>query len=314
MKILNIFLLLVFTISVNAQDALFSNFGKNKSLDNPAFCSFNSSIRSSILYQNLYPSISEDFRNYSFYLDGFSQRYNMAAGLMVIRNDDGSNIMNTTRAGLQLAKRIIIEKNKLYFQIGFNTSYIARKFDYHQVVLSQQLDPVLGMTKTYNGYFPTLDEQGILDFSMGVAAFYKHKKYKHYIGIAANHFNRADFSVLENHSTYYTINLVFNYLTEIDVSLWEDEIYKFVPELKITYQNKASNLTLGTNVHIKKYIAGLWLKTRAFTPSLRETSIALALGFHFNDNIEALYSYDFPISNFITTGGVHEVCLLFDFE
>ena len=314
MKTINIILIIVvfFTIQLKAQDPAFSQFQTTEYIENPAFAGFNSDFRVALNYRILYPNIPAEFTNYAFSIDGNIPNLGIGIGVNVLRFTEGNGTLNTTLAGLSFSK-IIKLKRGMYMSLGLNGGIINRSSNVDNFVFSDQLDPVLGNIHPSSAPISNLN---ILqpNFSAGIAFIYKLKKTTHLIGVSADHLNTPKTSLIEGLDNRYPMSFRIRYLAKIKT---KNNILRFKtylhPSFKFITQRISHEYVVGSALSLDFLHLGLYFRSKNIPDVKNQSFLIFSTGFVLKENFSKfIYTYEFVLNSFYSSGGIHEIGMVFN--
>ena len=323
-----IFLLSVTVHFVSAQDATFSQFYFNQLYVNPAFTGINPGLRAGVNYRALWPNIPSKFPTYSVAIDAQDLALSSGIGLHAWSDTEGEGYLRTQCISGLYSYRMILSPKNWVFQAGFQTSIINKKIDWSQLVFSDQLHPLFGITGPSANPTPYQQSTTFADFTAGaLIKGNQRSRIKNIIatytfGAAIHHLVQPDESILGSASRLPK-NIVIHAGAVIPVR-YEVKKYKIllVPNLMWEHQSTMSEFIASFNVMMKPLFAGLSYRNQ--TPLIadlkRADAIIINFGLAGDKNKESIvykigYSYDLTISDLRSnTAGTHEIALIIEFR
>lgn len=308
-RVLLLMIFQLYILGAFAQDPQFSQFYAAPLYLGPSMAGVGEAPRISANYRDQWPKLSGRFITYAFSVDNFFERYRSGLGLMLLYDKAGGNKINTFQAGLNYSYRIEVTRN-FYVQPGLAFQYFDRSINYNSL---QFADQFFGST-----VMPTSIEtlpgnaKGHTDFSSSVLAFGKN----FWVGITLDHMMKLNKS-LEDNDMYMPLKTSFygGYKFLIKEAL----LNSLEQSISVAYQYRMQagleQLDMGVYYKQHPFMVGVWYRG---VPLLKSTqsrdAITLLGGLEF-DKFAISYSYDFTVSNLITsTGGANEIALTYRFE
>ena len=162
----NIYLILFifFSVSIQSQDPLFTQFFSNALQLNPALAGRDLSPRFHTTYRNQWPEINNAFVTYNIEYDQFSDKLHGGVGFQLLHDKSGNGSLNTTAFSTMYSYQAILNQ-KWTINFGLKASFVQKSLDWGNVIWGDQIDPSQGVIN------PTQQAQGnnglYVDFSSG---------------------------------------------------------------------------------------------------------------------------------------------------
>jgi type IX secretion system PorP/SprF family membrane protein len=280
---------LFFFVNVFAQDPNFSQFYLKEMYYNPGFVGINPGLRGTVTDRHLWTNVPGEWGTQSISVDYYDRKFASGGlGLIVTRNSQGENFLNTFTGGIAYAKQIRFTPDFL-MQLGGQVQYIQKSLDYSNLTFVDEFDPRFG--RIYETEFvPPVDGKynvGTFDFSAGlIARFNIRKNPVRYIasntfGVAFHHLSQPDISWLGNDESArlpLKVNIHATSSIRIDRKGFYNKFFLLTPG--VLYENQtpthlwfkgaeagAKTLSFGLNSVIPSRIsfmsslyAGLWIR------------------------------------------------------
>ncbi len=327
-KIMNKFYFIIFLLIAfesKAQDPTFSQYFNNHQYLNPATAGSENGVRTSVNYRNQWPSLPGHFNSFTFSGDMGIKAAQGGAGILILDDRAGKNAMNTNGAYLNLQKlvRLVSKENRLcvaYF--GFQSGFVQKRLNWNNVVFTDQLDPLLGVTQATSSASPNTIQKNYADF--GVGGLLRYKSYGHYseFGLAVTHLNRPNQSYYGTDSRL-PMKWTMHYITQIPIANWgmdkESDTY-ISPSLMIEKQGYSEQLNLVALLHRNMLYGGLGYRFKRLNIVGQKVDAAIVhfgvMGAYDNSyHWKIGYSYDATISGIRTsTSGTHEISLTLEYD
>lgn len=318
-------MLLVGALQVHAQDPTFSQYFNNKQYLNPAYAGSENGIRANAIYRNQWRALPGVFNTFAFAGDMGIGAAQGGVGLLVLNDRTGQNSLNTSAAYLNIQKlvKLISTNDRLcvaYFAV--QSGFVQKKFDWNNVVFSDQLDPVLGITHGTTATRPEVTQKNYADFGAGTVIRYKTGNHYSVLGLSATHLNRpsqafygSDSRLPMKWALHYIAQIP---LTEVGMNKAYDTYISpcFIAEK----QGYSEEVNIGALLHQNILYGGLGYRFKRFNLVGQKVDAAIVhLGFSgAYDNSyhwQIGYSYDITISDIRTgTSGTHEISLTLEYD
>lgn len=307
-KIIYTILFTQFFIFGIAQDPQFSQFYSTPLYLAPSFAGATEGSRIAMNYRDQWPALPGSFVTYSFSYDQYFSQYNSGIGVFFMRDEAGGGMLSTTNIGLQYAYNVPINQ---FWSIrpGIHYYYYQKTVGFDRLLFSDQL--LTGQTGTSIEIRP--DEK--VNHSDMALSILVHSD-KIWFGATADHMMKINKNLGENQD-YLMLKMSafggYKYDLPSKTRKRREESLTFVFNFK--NQNNDSQLDIGTYITKEPIVFGIWYRgLPVFHDVKNHDAISLMAGFKF-EGINIGYSYDFTISQLVTTtGGAHEVSLIYLFN
>lgn len=324
-----IFLSLIGSNSLMAQDPTFSQYYSNKLYYNPAFAGADPGLRVNFNYRNLWSSLTSNFGTYNFNMDIADFNLGGGIGAVVVGNVEGDGLLRTNSYYLNYSYRITVVPRMFDIHAGLQAGYVQKSIDWSRFVFSDQLDPVYGQVYTSAATLPSNNKTGFFDGAAGLMARYNIKQNKSRriisttMGFSVQHLTQPNESLIGG-----TQRLPRKYIGHLSFMLPVSKrkarnrnITYLSPNFIYERQSVLQTFNLGMFALRAPLMIGVWYRNG--TPILvprRTDALIFNLGFRGKDNNNGVfiwqfgYSYDLTLSKLAgSSGGSHEISLLLEF-
>lgn len=295
--------------AASGQDPQFTQFYANPLYLAPSFAGATHADRVAAVYRNQWASLPGAYVTYSFSYDHFFDNFNSGVGILLLRDVAGTGNLAQTNAGLQYSYDIKIN-NIWHVRPGIHVNYTQMGIDYLKLTWNDQL--------TASGTGGSSIEQpgeavkGDVDVSSSVLAYSE----KYWFGFAADHLLTPNYGLWNNNVELPMKFSVFGgaqvvkrgqLFNPIDESLSLAFLFR--------HQGLYNQLDLGVYWYKAPLMLGLWYRgVPVLGADPRGDAMAFLIGYKMDD-IRVGYSYDFTISNLVSsTGGSHEISVVYEFQ
>ncbi len=282
-----IFLPLFFlSISLTAQDPVFSLGDQNQMYNNPAFTGTANKFRFNNSYRIQWPNLSSEYITNSTSADMI---FNKIGGIgLSYTHDLAGDIISTGTLSLHYSYGIKInEDTKMRF--GISGGWLKKKIDWSKLTFGDMIDPQQGFIYSTQE-LPRTDKINRLDFSSGL--LFMHKNF--YFGYAAHHINQPNVGFFSDSRLPLRHSLQTG--ANIAVGSWNLNLLSLAH-----VQDGFHNITGIAQAQIKHLIFGGGYNFN--------NSVLGRMGLAY-DHFRLLYGYDHTISKFgSASGGSHEITL-----
>lgn len=308
-------MLLLKASMVQAQDIQFSQFYANMLYLNPAFAG-SAHMSRAIFHQRIqWPNLDAKYITSSFSLDHQFEKYNSGLGLLVLKDWQGANTINSTEIALQYAYELILSRT-FSLRTGVEANYVSRSIDYGYLTMPDQYDNNGFQTaKSMESFAKDRVQYG--DLSAG-SVLYSDVLW---VGLAVKHLNRPEQSFYGGASSSrlpikVDLTAGMKFYLEKPSSRYGMDVGKEIsvtPTAHYKSQGKSDQIDLGLYGLYDHVIMGFWYRGIPLAKQYRtglanNESMVLLAGWRIQ-RLSISYSYDVTVSKLhrATTGGSHEL-------
>jgi len=281
-----------------AQDLEFTQFYSNPVYLNPAFAGTHGCPRFALNYRNQWPALRGSYESIAAAYDQYFDNISGGFGVLLY-NDIQGVALNTTSGALVYSYHLRINR-KWTALFGAKAAYTYKTLDWSKLSFGDQIDPRRGFIYQ-TGDVQRGGQKQFFDASAGVLVFNKNFN----VGMAANHLNTPNESVIEGNSP---LPMRFTAHASANIALGQVSKYRnstvIMPSVLYSYQQGFQQLNLGAYVKYSQFVAGAYFRNRdAFILTVGIATETFRLG----------YSYDVTVStlNNGISAGAHEVSMNF---
>ncbi len=307
-RIIYLFLLsLILTAKSYGQDPTFSQFYANALYLSPSFAGATAEYRFGLNYRNQWPAVPGVFHTYSLSFDKAMPNFNSGIGVLATYDVAGSGNLSTTNIGLLYSYDFNINK-EWHIRPGVNFKFYYLGLDIAKLVFNSQ---ITGSGVTPSITPPPFDNVADVDFAAS-ALVYNDRIWG---GFTLDHLLAPKTSLYGNDGT---IPVKFNLYGGIQVLKKTRLMMKNQEVMSVAMnfqrQGRYNQTDLGLYYFKEPLIFGLWYRGIPFVTTQAGDAIIGLIGIKTNQ-LHIGYSYDFTISNLISsTGGAHEISLIYEFN
>ena len=290
-------LLLISASNAYSQDPQFTQFYANPLYLNPAMAGAHGCPRFNLNYRNEWPSLSGNYVTYSASYDQYFNNISGGFGVIALHDQQGQGTIFTSTLGLIYSYHLKVNR-KFSLLFGVKAAMTNKYLDWDKLTFGDMIDPRRGFIYS-TGDVPRGESVYFFDASAGIVGYSKN----FYFGIAANHLNRPNESMIIGES-----KLPMRFTGHIGsvIQLGRQSQYRnqtsIMPNVIYQYQNGFQELAIGTYIKYGTFTVGAWYRNKdAFILSIGVNTGKFSLG----------YSYDVTVSklNNGVSGGSHEVSM-----
>ena len=289
------------------QDPTFSQFYANSLYLSPSFAGATEEYRFAVNYRNQWPAVPGVFHTYSISFDKAMPSFNSGIGVLATHDVAGSGNLSTTNIGLVYSYDFNINK-EWHIRPGVNFKFYYLGLDIAKLIFNSQ---ITGTGTTPSITPPPFDNVADVDFATS-ALVYNDRIWG---GITLDHllvpktsFYGEDANVPIKLNLYGGMQIIKK--TRLRQKLQE------VLSVAFNFQKQAKyyQSDLGLYYYKDPLIFGLWYRGIPLITSQAGDAIIGLIGIK-TSSVHIGYSYDFTISNLISsTGGAHEISLIYEFN
>jgi type IX secretion system PorP/SprF family membrane protein len=297
-----------------AQDPQFSQYYNAPLYLNPAFTGTGQHSRVGVNYRNQWIGNSSPFITYSAFADHNFEPKKIGLGVLIKKDRQASGNLTSTDASVLGSYRVDITR-KLTFRPGIQASFVTKDANFNSFTFGDQYDNN-GLTGA--GSVDYTNNKSLrfsyLDFSAGGLLYSK----EFWIGVAANHINRPRQSF--NHADYplapkISVHGGYKFFLEKKRFNGATVERSIIPTFNYRHQGKYDQLDLGVYALYDPVMFGIWYRgipLKHYQPGFSNNeALVFMAGLHYN-GLSIGYSYDLTISRLNSTGGSHEISLIYE--
>jgi len=303
------------SLSLKAQDPIFSQFFSAPLQLNPAFAGNTNLPKFAINYRNQWPELNA-YTTYSFSVDQFFEYMNSGFGMQILSDNAGDGIYKTTKLSGIYAYRARLT-NDINLKFGVELGIVQARLNFDKLIFFDQLNPEFGPIGPGGTVIPTQETRPdrpsalYLDASIGGLIYSPN----FYAGVSIKHLNRPSESILDvNSNTFAGLPMRFSIHggAEFDISIKNKWRYKtfIAPNLMYVKQGAFGQLNAGSYFGFGPFLTGAWLRIAQTNPD----AVIFLAGVK-DGMFRITYSYDLTVSNLgLSTGGSHEIGIIINLE
>jgi len=254
-------------------------------------------------------SMQGTFVTFTCAYDHFFESFNSGVGVLILRDVAGSGNLSLTNAAFQYSYDIKIN-NWWHVRPGAQVVYTQQGIDYAQLIWNTQLNQ--SGTIGPGTEAPPLETASAVDFGTSALAYSD----MFWFGFSVDHLLRPDYGLWYADARWPIKVSVFGgaqiihkgrLLSPIDESL--SLAFNF------RHQYLYNQLDLGLYWYKAPLMLGFWYRGIPFISNDKKgDALAFLVGYKM-DQVRVGYSYDFTISNLVSsTGGAHEISVVYEFK
>lgn len=306
----------VFLVVLKGQDPIFSQFYLSPLQLNPGLTGLSDGPRFAVNYRNQFPGFNNAYRTYALSYDQFFDNLNSGVGFWLLSDDAGDGLLKTIKAAGIYAYRVRIKKD-LYMKMGIEIGVVQSTLNWDRLRFGDQIDDYLGDTSPGGTPYPTEEfapeKNSIIYPDLGFGFFLNNKLL--YTGISVRHLNTPNpeyLGINPNLSSGIPMRWTAHAGATIPVfssSSRKNSRMAFSPSIIYVLQGPFQQINGGVTFDAGAVSFGGYYRIS----SGQSEAIIGAIGFR-TKQLKIGYSYDMTISGFPSSGGTHELGLVYALE
>ena len=296
----------VISLGVFSQDPTFSQFYANPLYLSPSFTGATEEYRFAMNYRNQWPDIPGVFTTYSISFDKAMPNFNSGIGVLATYDVAGSGDLSTTNIGLLYSYDFNINK-QWHIRPGVNFKFYYLGLNIYKLIFNSQ---ITGSGTTPPVYPPPSDTVADVDFATSALAYND----KIWAGFTLDH-------LLTPKQSFYgdeaKLPVKLNIYGGVRILGQTRLRKKLIEALSVAANFQTQGSYYQTDIGLYYYkdplIFGMWYRGIPLMTSQAGDAIIGLIGIK-TKTLHIGYSYDFTISNLISsTGGAHEISIVYEF-
>lgn len=305
-----IFLFILTTFSLKAQDLRFSQWHASETFINPAFTGAYSQPRIILNFRDQWPDMPQTFISYRASYDGYINAISSGIGVFAYQDNQGDGALLSTNIGMQYMYQARLSENWA-LNFGLQLSYMQYRLNWQNLQFYDQIDLIYGFNDALGNPNLTTEaapsnlSDAVLDIGGGVLLYSNNL----YVGFAASHLTKPSVSFYGDNTS--TIPVSISGQTGVFIQGPKKKNPLIVNPFAV-YTNQAGFQQIQAGLYVKKGIilTGLFLKHNTSNMSDVVVCAGISKGL-----VKFAYSYDIAIGDLAgLSGGAHELSLMFSFK
>ncbi len=299
--------LLLFVADSYSQDPTFSQFYANPLYLAPSFAGATEEYRVALNYRNQWPAIPGVFHTYSISFDKALVNYNSGLGIQATYDVAGSGDLSTTNIGLLYSYDFNINK-EWHIRPGVNFKFRYLGLNIYKLVFASQMT---GSGNVPSVYPPPFDNVADIDFATSALVYND----RFWGGFTLDHLLTPKQSFYGDNALLPVKVNVFGGVQVMRKTRLKQTFHE-VLSIALNFQKQAKfyQTDIGLYYYRDPLIFGLWYRGIPFVTTQAGDAVIGLVGIK-TKQLHLGYSYDFTISNLITsTSGSHEISLVYEFN
>ena len=290
---------------VSAQDPIFSQFYAMPLQLNPGFAGSGNGPRTGMAYRNQWTGFGNAYRTYAAFYEQSFKHLNSGIGFYAEGDNAGNGILKTSKFSATYAYRLQVNDD-IALKLGVEAGVRQANLDWQKLTFPDQLDPFNGIIYDTEEIRPDATNSTALDISTGLLVLSE----KFYLGIALNHLNTPNESILLTNDNLFR-GLPIRYTLHGGTDLLVKAGNKarpssFIsPNFLFVSQGPYKQLNLGAYASIGAIYTGAW-----FRHTFRNADAVILLAGFREGPLKIGISYDITVSGLAgQAGGTYELTL-----
>jgi len=289
-----------------SQDPTFSQFYANPLYLSPSFAGATEEYRFAMNYRNQWPEIPGVFTTYSISFDKAMANFNSGIGVLATYDVAGSGDLSTTNIGLLYSYDFNINK-QWHIRPGVNFKFYYLGLNIYKLIFNSQIS---GSGTTPPISPPPFDNVADVDFATSALAYND----RIWAGFTLDHLLTPKQSFYGDESKLAVkLNLYGGVRILGQTRLRKKLIEALSVAANFQTQGGYYQTDIGLYYYKEPLIFGMWYRGIPLMTSQAGDAIIGLIGIK-TKSLHIGYSYDFTISNLISsTGGAHEISIVYEF-
>ena len=298
---------LIILLDSFGQDPTFSQFYANSLYLAPSFAGATEEYRFALNYRNQWPAVPGVFHTYSISFDKALVNFNSGIGVLATYDVAGSGDLSTTNIGLLYSYDFNINED-WHIRPGVNFKFRYLGLNIYKLVFASQMT---GSGTVPTIYPPPFDNVADIDFATSALVYND----RIWAGFTLDHLLNPKQSFYGEDSNLPIKLNVFGGLQILRNTRLKQKLQEVLSvAMNFQKQGKFYQSDLGLYYYRDPLIFGLWYRGIPFVTSQAGDALIALIGIK-TDKVHIGYSYDFTISNLISsTAGSHEISIVYEFN
>jgi len=298
---------LIILLDSFGQDPTFSQFYANSLYLAPSFAGATEEYRFALNYRNQWPAVPGVFHTYSISFDKALVNFNSGIGVLATYDVAGSGDLSTTNIGLLYSYDFNIDED-WHIRPGVNFKFRYLGLNIYKLVFASQMT---GSGTVPTIYPPPFDNVADIDFATSALVYND----RIWAGFTLDHLLNPKQSFYGEDSNLPIKLNVFGGLQILRNTRLKQKLQEVLSvAMNFQKQGKFYQSDLGLYYYRDPLIFGLWYRGIPFVTSQAGDALIALIGIK-TDKVHIGYSYDFTISNLISsTAGSHEISIVYEFN
>ena len=316
-KIITLLLTIAFSVTIKAQDPIFTQYFMVPETLNPGFTGLLETTKAGILHRTQWPSLNFRVDTEYGFVNTWKENLNSGIGLSLMNHRESTTNYNFTQINLSYAYRVQIN-DSWFFRPALEIGYGNKNYGFQNVVLSDQIN-IDNETINPVSIDPAVlnSRVGFFDISAGMLINNENS----WFGASIKHLNKPNISFTENGNV--PLEMFFSAIAghEMVIADYLDvQLFPYETKLLLTAnfmrQNEYNRLDIGAGLIFERVFFGITAATDPVknNPNSHFLTSVNAYGGLYWDHFKFGYSYDFNTTGIGRTGGVYELSIIYQFD
>ncbi|MFV5700883.1 PorP/SprF family type IX secretion system membrane protein [Flavobacterium sp. XS2P12] len=316
-KIAALIILFGFSLTVKAQDPIFTQYFMVPETLNPGFTGFLETTNAGILHRTQWPDLNFRVDSDFGFINTWLENANSGIGVSVLNHREKFTNYNFTQVNLNYAYRVQLNDD-WFFRPAIEMGFGNKSYGFQNIVLEDQINIGQGTINT-SSVDPLLlnDKVTFFDFSAGMLLNNENA----WFGLSLKHINKPNISFSNTGNVplgmFFSANAGYEFLLGdyIDITYFPYET-KMLLTSNYMHQGEYSRFDLGTGLVFKKFFFGVSAATNPGKKADNShflTSVNAFGGLQY-EHFKFGYSHDFSTSKIGQTGGIYELSVTYQFD
>ncbi|MFV8465759.1 PorP/SprF family type IX secretion system membrane protein [Flavobacterium sp. LB1P62] len=316
-KITTFIILFVFSLTVKAQDPIFTQYFMVPETLNPGFTGFLETTNAGILHRTQWPDLNFRVDSDFGFINTWLENANSGIGVNVLNHREKFTNYNFTQVNFNYAYRVQLNDD-WFFRPAIEMGFGNKSYGFQNIVLEDQINIGQGTINT-SSVDPLLLNEKVTFFDFSAGMLFNNEEA--WFGLSLKHINKPNIAFSNTGNVplgmFFSANAGYEFLLGdyIDITYFPYET-KMLLTSNYMHQGQYSRFDLGTGLVFKKFFFGVSAATNPGKKADNShflTSVNAFGGLQY-EHFKFGYSHDFSTSKIGKTGGIYELSVTYQFD
>ncbi|MFV8376649.1 PorP/SprF family type IX secretion system membrane protein [Flavobacterium sp. LB1P71] len=316
-KIATFIILFGFSLTVKAQDPIFTQYFMIPETLNPGFTGFLETTNAGILHRTQWPDLNFRVDSDFGFINTWLENANSGIGVSVLNHREKFTNYNFTQVNLNYAYRVQLNDD-WFFRPAIEMGFGNKSYGFQNIVLEDQINIGQGTINT-SSVDPLLLNEKVTFFDFSAGMLFNNEEA--WFGLSLKHINKPNIAFSNTGNVplgmFFSANAGYEFLLGdyIDITYFPYET-KMLLTSNYMHQGEYSRFDLGTGLVFKKFFFGVSAATNPGKKAENShflTSVNAFGGLQY-EHFKFGYSHDFSTSKIGKTGGIYELSVTYQFD
>ncbi|MBA2422634.1 MAG: PorP/SprF family type IX secretion system membrane protein [Chitinophagales bacterium] len=289
----------------SGQDPEFSQFFNSPLYTNPAFAGVGEGPRFTAIYRNQWAGLGTAYTTFAASYDQNFEVLNGGIGLLLSSDRQADGLLTSNSISGIYSYQLNVSRD-FGLKAAAQVCFAQKRIDAAQLIFSDNINPDNGIIiPGISVDFPDKQTKGMFDVGGGVLFFTRN----FYAGISVKHVTSPNESFISSQTSPLPLRLSGNIGIELHSKKAANTAIYFSPNMLFVQQAAFKQLNAGAILGIGVFYGGLY-----FRSAFQNNDAFILMGGLQRGIFKFGYSFDAPVSDLQSSGGTHELSLVFNFH